>query len=57
MDATVTLALTSSLLFLILSSRLTVTFMKSMLSLNDDVSLIARTVVFGLLMIFVGRTI
>ena len=48
MDSSLSLALTSALLFLILSSRYAIGFIRRIFGLTEDMSLIARTAVFAL---------
>ena len=51
MDSNYSLALTSALLFLILSSRFAIGVVRKFLGLTEDMSLLARTVIFSLLMV------
>ena len=57
MDPSISLALTSALLFLVLSSRIAISLVRRFLGMTDDMSVVARTVVFALLMVPVSRMI
>jgi hypothetical protein len=50
MTSDLSLTLTASLLFLILSSRFAYNFVRKTTGLTDDMSTIGRTVLFGLLL-------
>ena len=55
MNSDLSLALTASLLFLILSSRFSYGLFRTVTGLKDDMSTIGRTVLFGLLLMGVMR--
>lgn len=57
MDPSVSLALASALLFLVLSSKIAISMIRRMLGLTDDMSVVARTVLFGLLMMPLSRVV
>ena len=48
MNADLSLTLTACLLFLILTSRFAVNFVRKVAKMTDDMSTVARTVIFGL---------
>ena len=52
MESRLSLALTSALLFLILSSRYAIALVRRMLGLTEDMSLLARTAVFAMVIMW-----
>ena len=49
MNSDLSLTLTASLIFLVLSSRYAFNFVRKFAGMTDDMSSVARTVLFGLL--------
>ena len=49
MNSDLSLTLTACLLFLVLSSRYAFSFVRKFAGMTDDMSTVARTVIFGLL--------
>jgi hypothetical protein len=57
MDPSVSLALSSALLFLVLSSKFAISIIRRVLGLTDDMSVVARTILFGLLIMPISRMV
>ena len=54
MDSNLTHALTAAFLFLILSSRFAVNLVRKTLGLTEDMSLLARTAIFAMIVVWSG---